>query len=125
MARVPDPQVRRRWRRLIESFDPQRFTVAEFCRCHQISHASFYKWRRVFADDAPQSQALARSTTPDTPSQATNAFVPVQIVDASAQPTPKVEVHLPGGVRIDVPADQQTLLWELIANLPQTQKANA
>jgi len=46
MSRTTDPELRRRWRQLLDSFDPQRYTVAEFCQRNGISVASFYKWRK-------------------------------------------------------------------------------
>jgi transposase-like protein len=48
MSRTTDPELRRRWRQLLDSFDPQRYTVAEFCERNGISVASFYKWRKRF-----------------------------------------------------------------------------
>lgn len=49
MPRTPDPELRRWWRQLLDSFDPQRSTVAEFCDQNEISPTSFYKWRKRFA----------------------------------------------------------------------------
>jgi hypothetical protein len=48
MSRTTDPELRRRWRQLLDSFDPQRSTVAKFCERNCISVASFYKWRKRF-----------------------------------------------------------------------------
>jgi hypothetical protein len=124
MSRAPDPQVRLRWRRLLDSFDPRKFTVADFCRRHQISVASFYKWRREFAKTAPAAKAPS-SPRRHQSSPSADAFVPLQIVNASpAQGAPTVQVHLPSGVRIELPADHHPLLWELIAKLQQAEETN-
>ena len=50
MPRTPDVELRRWWRELLDSFDPQRLTVAEFCARNEISVASFYKWRKRSAE---------------------------------------------------------------------------
>lgn len=115
MPRAPDPQVRLRWRQLIDAFDPRRFTVAEFCRKHRISQASFYQWRRRLATNTTPGHDQRREAKP---LQRRAAFVPVQLVDDSQDSTAQtVQVHLPNGVRVDVPTGQRDLLWELIENV--------
>lgn len=101
MARTSDPELRLWWRRLINSFDAERQSVAQFCSRHDVSTASFYAWRRRLGE------------TPGSPSP---AFLPVQITQS---PTPEraVQVHLPSGVRIEVPTADRDLLFELIAHV--------
>lgn len=104
MARSPDPEVRRWWRRLIDSFDPARWTVAEFCQRHDVSAASFYAWRRRLGEPP--------ASLPPAP-----AFLPIRIAQGPADTERRVQVHLPSGVRVDVPADERDLLFELIAHV--------
>ncbi len=49
MSRDPDLELRQWWRELVDSFDPQRQTVKQFCKQNEISVASFYRWRNRFA----------------------------------------------------------------------------
>jgi len=104
MSLHPDPELRRRWRGLIESFDSRRSTVAEFCRRHQVSTASFYVWRR----------RLGEGIVP------TPAFVPIRIAQAPSRSESTVRIHLPGGVRVEVPAEHRELLVELLTRLAST-----
>ena len=94
MPRIPDPEVRQRWMRLIRSFEPGRETVAEFCERHEVSTASFYKWRRRLGDEAGPAPASA-------PPQ---GFQPV-LVTASAAP----RVRLPNGVVLELGDDPRAL----------------
>lgn len=107
MARAPDPTLRQWWRNLIASFDPERSTVAEFCRRHDISAASFYAWRR----------RLGRRTESQPERADLPAFVPVQVAPHSSSADRAVTVYLPGGIRVAVPSDEQDLLLALVAQL--------
>jgi hypothetical protein len=104
MSRSPDPELRRRWRRLIDSFDPHRQTVAEFCNRHEVSPASFYAWRRRLSQSPASSPAVP-------------AFLPVEIMQRPLAPGRSVQVHLPGGVRVEVPTADRDLLFELIGHV--------
>lgn len=108
MPRSPDPKLRQWWRALIHSFDPTRDTIAEFCRRNDVSTGSFYAWRRRL-----KSTNAVRSDAPSG-----SSFVPVQIV-ATRSSTPPVVVHLPGGVRVDVPAGEKSLLLDLVTHVTQ------
>jgi hypothetical protein len=111
MARRPDPELRHWWRDLLESFDvdTECSSVAEFCRLHDVSTASFYNWRRRLS-----AEGELRPVSFDTP-----AFVPIELTQHSADQQ-LVQVHLPGGVRIEVPTDARTLLLELITHVTAT-----
>lgn len=100
MARGSDPERRRWWRSLMETFDPQRASVAEFCREHEVSTASFYAWRRRLGEGGGRAPA----------------FVPVEITREPAREA-AVQIHLPGGIRVEVPTGDRELLVELIARL--------
>ncbi|HVX64517.1 MAG TPA: transposase [Pirellulales bacterium] len=107
MARGPDLALRQWWRNLIASFDPERSTVAEFCRRRDVSPASFYAWRRRLGQ-----RLQAEPERADLP-----AFVPVQVAPQSSSADRAVTVYLPGGVRVAVPSDEQHLLLALVAHL--------
>lgn len=89
MPRSPDPEVRQRWTRLIRSFQAGRETVAEFCERHEVSTASYYKWRRRLGGEAGPAPA---------------GFQPV-LVTASAAP----RVRLPSGVVLELGDDPRAL----------------
>jgi hypothetical protein len=87
-------------------------TVAAFCQAEGVSVPSFYQWRRILnrtADDAivpPRTTlSLARSST-----VGKHAFVPVEVVRATT-----IEIHLPNGARVTVPADDQASLEAAVA----------
>lgn len=94
MPRIPDPEVRRRWKRLIRSFEPGRETVADYCERHEVSTASFYAWRRRLPDETPPAPA------DDPPS----GFQPV-LVTAGAAP----RVRLPSGIVLELGDDPRAL----------------
>ena len=77
-------------------------SVEAFCRSKQVSTNSFYLWRRKLARE---------NSAVDNP----NPFVGLAVVGTGA----RVEIELPGGVRIEVPDDEVSLLrvlsivWEL------------
>ncbi len=49
MSRTPNSELHQWWRELVDSFDPQRHKVKQFCQQNEISVASFYRWRNRFA----------------------------------------------------------------------------
>lgn len=109
MPRKPDPELRRRWRNLLAQFDPQRHSVAQFCRARDISVASFYKWRKI----------LATESSPH--------LIPVYVRDQAAPPSPPSQTQAAAVVRIGSHtvieiADHQTeRLTEIIIALARTQ----
>ena len=107
MARSPDLRLRQRWRQLLDLFDGEQTTVAAFCRKHRVSPASFYLWRRKLHAPAP-----ARSPNALAPS-----FVPVQVQGRAPDVDPLVRVHLPGGVRVEIPATERELALAAISAL--------
>src|SRR5690348_7530730 len=88
-AKTRDLELERRWRERIAQFACSGLSVRAFCARHAISEPSFYAWRRELAD---------RDRT-STMKGATPTFVPVTVLAAAA-----IEVSLPGGVTVRVPA---------------------
>lgn len=102
MARAPDPELRRWWERLVSLYDSSNLTVAAFCKQHDISTASFYAWRRKLRDAA--TPAVAQ----------TSSFIAVELSPTTGRP---IEVHLPGGVRLEVPSGERGFLMDLVREL--------
>lgn len=54
MSRMSNPDRYRWWQSLLARFNPQKHTVARFCRDNDISVASFYHWRKRLAATSSQ-----------------------------------------------------------------------
>ena len=91
MTRLPNPQLAQQWRQRLDRFAESDLTIAEYCQAEGYSTASFYQWRRKLADN----------DRPRTP-----RFVPVKVEasDLPEQYPGSIEVDLPGGARITIPA---------------------
>lgn len=76
IARSSDPQLRRRWQQLLDAFDPDRFTVAAFCRKHGVSVAALYQRRRKLQQPSPAHALASRPT----------GFLPIEV----QQPAPPI-----------------------------------
>jgi len=93
-----DRQARREWwRRQLQRQQQSGMTVAEFCRQHGLHAVTFYSWKRRFRDEAAapatsssMSQPPAKRLTRSAPTSCA-AFVPVSIVDASADGLLEIE----------------------------------
>jgi hypothetical protein len=99
MARAADPALAEWWFELIELADESSLTVAEFCRVHDVSTASFYNWRRKLRDT----------------DRARGGFVPVNVTSADQridQPLLRnsVRVVWPQGVIMEIPATDRELV---------------
>ena len=94
MAQFRNPQLAQQWRQRLDRFDQCDLTIAEFCQAEGYSTGSFYQWRRRLTD-AEHFQAPT--------------FVPVDLPTGDLQqPVPdNIEVILPGGARINLPAGSQ------------------
>ena len=118
MARCSDSGKAVAWRRRVGRFEHSGLTVASFCEQEGVSTASFYRWRNLLGD----RQSTARSTdeqptgTPGTPGGVGDVptFLPVRVTRADAP----VSIQLPGGVRVEVPAENldavRVVLGELL-----------
>jgi hypothetical protein len=99
-----------RWRGLLRRQAGSGLSVAEFCRRHHVSQASFYQWRKRLQGERP-----ARSGPPParlgSPMPAGN-FLPLSVVGAAG-----VEVELPCGAMIRIPVGDGRTLEQLISLL--------
>jgi transposase-like protein len=74
------------WLDLVTRQAGSGLSVAEFCRRHELLQNSFYRWRRVLADEVESS------------------FVPLAITDSRS-----IEIELPCGAILKVSANRGTL----------------
>ena len=96
MARAADPALAEWWFELIELARESSLTVAELCRQHDVSTASFYNWRRKFRD-----------TDRDY-----GGFVPVNVVETEQRNDQALPVRIvwPHGVVMEIPATDRELV---------------
>ena len=122
----------RQWRRILRRWRSSGLSVREFCDWQGLSEPSFYAWRRELAKrdreslsaaSAGHAPATARSKRQASSRSPGPAFLPVYVVaDRAPVDTPpasgteRLEVHLPGGVRLSVPPEcDRALLRDVIA----------
>lgn len=91
MARSSDSRSQL-WERRLRQFDASSMTVAEFCQSLGCSLPTFYNWRRKLQQPRP------------------SAFLQVQ---APVQES-RIELHLPGGAVLMIPADAIELLPRIL-----------
>lgn len=120
MARPVDFVKLRLWQQRLRRFERSNLTVAAFCQAEDVSLPSFYHWRnKLEASETPIN--LRRHEAPrdaERTAGSEHAFLPVDIVQSAT-----VEIHLPNGARLAVPAGDQAALETAIAavgRLPQT-----
>ena len=112
MARAADSVKRRLWQQRLRRFEQGHVTVAAFCQAEGVSVPSFYQWRRILC----RSAGDADMRSPPTPSFGRSsavgkqAFVPVEVIRATA-----VEIHLPNGARLMIPAGDGAALETAVA----------
>ena len=102
MARNADPAVQKRWRTLLRKQSQSGLTIAEFCRRHGCSPASFYLWRRRFAEQ-PEPTPPA-------------AFLPVSL-NGSRRQQAHFRICLASGAVIEIPEQQVDTLFQLVDHL--------
>jgi transposase-like protein len=111
-GRRRDPAKERHWRQVIRQWKQSGLSVREFCDWQGVSEASLYAWRRELADrDPPSGGASSKARSELSPA---GQFVPVRVLADTPFPgesSPVLEVLLPSGVRLRVPAGctRQTL----------------
>jgi transposase len=82
-----DPQVEQFWRRTVAAWERSGQSARAFAADHDVSVPSLYAWRR----ELTRRDRAARTPVP--------SFVPVHVV-----PSTVVEVALPSGLVVQVPA---------------------
>jgi hypothetical protein len=104
MARAEVWSRRQLWQQRLQRFEQCELTVAAFCQVEGVSVASFQQWRRILGR-RPTARRQARP-----PAIRRQTFVPVQIVGAAS-----IDIHLPNGARITVPAGDLATLEAAVA----------
>ncbi len=115
MARVASPQKRAEWMGRLRRFESGAATVAAFCAAEGVSIASFYQWRAKLGSGESNGDVSASNVQKGARSAAQPhhpTFVPVHISASS-----EVAIHLPGGVRVMLPAHERELIERTIAML--------
>ena len=120
MARWGESERRREWSERLKRFARWGGTVAEFCDAERVSAPSFYQWkRRLAASDAGAAadHGNGRCPAPERHSarETSRTFVPVQLVSATSAVSTIVEIELPNGALIRLPAADRQLLTAAIA----------
>ena len=115
MGRRIDAALHAAWRRRWERDEDSSVTVAEFCRREGVSPADFYRWRKrltpvatLARQTATRVAAAARGCT-TVPHSEQAAFV-----ELAWTPAAVIEIELPNGVRVRVPADREQALHTAI-----------
>jgi transposase-like protein len=88
MVQRGSPSKRTVWRNRLKRYGASGLAVAEFCGQEGISTASFYAWRK-------------RLRGTKTTGKEGRVFEPVRLRPAGRP----MSVHLPGGVRVEVPTE--------------------
>ena len=105
MARAADWSKEQIWQQRLQRFEKGDSTVAAFCQAEGVSVASFQQWRRILGH-RPIARRYARQIS----TMSRQAFLPVQIVGAAT-----IDIHLPNGARLTVPAGDVAALEAAIA----------
>ncbi len=108
MAQSSDSGKEVAWRRRVRRFQRSGLTVARFCRQEGISKASFYRWRNLLAERPTQD------------GDQTPAFQAVRVtacIPAETGADGPVSIQLPGGVRVEVPAQNLDAIRAVLAEL--------
>jgi hypothetical protein len=115
MAWESEAGKRQVWRERLRRFSRSGLTVVAFCQAERVSVPSFYAWRRKFAALDAAAKAGPRPRVAATARRAAATFLPVSIASAAV-----VEINLPNGVRVRLPAGDLASLAAAIAAAGQT-----
>jgi|MudIll2142460700_1097286.scaffolds.fasta_scaffold152120_3 hypothetical protein len=118
MRRVVDEAKRRLWRERLARFALSGKRVAAFCSAEQVSVATFYQWKRRLAAEGVRRRSRRAGSSSSGNQAATSrmsvnrggTFLPVRIEGATL-----VEMELPNGARVRVPARELAALGAAIA----------
>lgn len=116
----------RSWRGHISTWQRSGLSIRAYCLQHQLSEPGFYFWRRELVRrdksvSSPSSSSLPVAAPKSRAKPASVAWMPVTVTSST---TPVVEVQLPTGVLLRVPAGVESVTLEriLTALLQATQE---
>ena len=112
MRRKIDAALRQAWRERWERFAESGVTVTEFCRREGVSTAAFSQWRkRLTREDASEGKRTADSpAAPRGPAARGLPDRAAGFVELTMPSLAVVELELPNGVRVRVPAEREAAL---------------
>jgi transposase-like protein len=111
MGRGIDARRHVMWRQRLERFSGWSGTVAEFCRREGVTQATFYQWRKRLTLAGLPARREGGKGLPDAGRRADEApqgrapFVELSLAAAAT-----VEIELPNGAVVRVPADREAAL---------------
>lgn len=114
MARSADSVKRQVWRERLQRFERSRSTVAAFCHAEGVSIPSFYHWRRTLGRPAREPAIPTRQPF----AVVRQSFVPVEVVAPAT-----IDIHLPNGARLAVPAGDLPALEAAVAAVARLPRA--
>lgn len=129
MGRGPDRTKRDVWKRRLREFELGDEAVVEFCDREGVSVTAFYRWRRVLGTSAARRpRAVVRETAGALRkiSGGQMSFLPVEIMPAGSlsmdsrelsTSEARIEVQLPGGVRLLVPCNSAAVIRSVVGAL--------
>lgn len=99
------------WRRRLERFSRWSGTVAEFCRREGVTQGTFYLWRKRLPQEGASSGAVGSILAPEAVRPTGHAsgvasFVELSLTGRAAM----VEIELPNGAVVRVPAEHEATL---------------
>jgi len=99
------------WRQRLERFAGWSGTVAEFCRREGVAQPTFYQWRKRLRLAGASATRGAAKGLPDAMRLADAAKQGrAPFVELSLAATAAVEIELPNGAVVRVPADREAIL---------------
>ena len=108
MGRSADEGKRGVWRKRLARFTRTGVTVRAFCEAERVSVQSFFRWRRMLAAEGVGEKHRRAGKT--LAAGRRGPFLPVRIEDAAS-----LEIVLPNGARVRVPAGDPSLIETVIA----------
>ena len=93
------------WRERLARFDRGDLTVAEFCRREGVSNPSFYQWRKRLQQRGRRARRVEQADPGASTVGLPGRFLPVNVAGLS-----EVEMELPNGIKVRVPATNAELL---------------
>ena len=111
MGRGIDVARHEAWRRRLERFSSWSGTVAEFCRREGVTQGTFYLWRKRLPREGASSGAVGSVLAPEAvrpmgEAQRVASFVELSLTGRAAM----VEIELPNGAVVRVPAEHEATL---------------
>jgi transposase-like protein len=111
MGRGKDAGRQAVWRQRLERFAGWSGTVVEFCRREGVTQPTFYQWRkRLRQADASATQTAAEILPEETRRADEVPQGRAPFVELSWAATAAVEIELPNGAVVRVPADREGTL---------------